>query len=287
MTESPKVWSAAEIGQAWSWHEWRPRWLPGRFAAPFKHRALAAFAEPGVCALDNGRKMLVRLDDYIQCTIAKNGEWEGLIYQAVKDAVRPGDAVLDVGGHVGYSSLLFADWVGPGGRVVVFEPLPGNAAQIERNLALNDFAARAAVLRIAASDRAGEAKFVPYDSLNSGMGALASGNESRAAITVPTVALDDWLDQQKIASVALVKLDIEGAEILALRGMRRGLASGRYRALLVELHSHQLRSFGSSSAEVIELLKNAGYRLASWENDAFVPGASDRSSYILAQKIAS
>src|SRR3954470_14055987 len=127
------------IERAWAWHAWAPKWLPGRALGVVKRLALSRLATPGICTLDTGRKMLVTLDDAVQCTIAHEGEWEGLIHQAVRRFVKPGDVVLDVGGHVGYSTLHFAEWVGETGRVFVFEPLPANVKKIGVNLELNGF----------------------------------------------------------------------------------------------------------------------------------------------------
>jgi FkbM family methyltransferase len=255
--------------------------LPSRAARLVKRLALASYSTPGVCSLDTGRRMIVALTDAIQCTMAHSGEWEGAIHQAVRRFVREGDVVLDVGGHVGYSTLHFADWVGSKGRVFVFEPLEENAARIQENVALNGFGDRVEIVSVAVSDRGGEVEFSASSPLNAGMGAIAP---NRGGFRVPTVGLDDWLDERGLNRIALVKLDIEGAEALAIRGLARSFTAKRIQSLLLEIHPESLPTFGSSAQDVLDRLSAAGFRLAYWDNiGRFVEGkmASD-CLYVLA-----
>jgi FkbM family methyltransferase len=265
---TPPTFDRRTIERAWAWHSWSPGWLTPRMAGRARRLGLFAFTEAGICTLATGRRMLLRLDDLVQCTMAHAGEWEGPIFAAVRDRVKPGDVVLDVGGHVGYSALLFADWVGPSGRVIVFEPLPAHAERIEANAALNAFDGRVEIVRAAVSDRDGVVEFQPSSFLNTGMGAIAPG---KGKLRVPTIALDDWLDERNVDRVGLLKLDIEGAEILALRGLERTLRDKRIETLLMEIHPDQLPSFGSSVPETLSLLSHAGYRTSFWnEQRGFV-----------------
>ena len=258
------------ISRAWAWHSWSPGWLSPRMAGRVRRLGLMAHTATGIATLATGRRMLLRLDDLVQCTMAHAGEWEGPIFAAVRDRVKPGDLVLDVGGHVGYSALLFADWVGPSGKVIVFEPLPAHAERIEANVALNEFNGRVEVVRAAVSDRAGVVEFQPSSFLNTGMGAISPG---KGKLRVPTINLDDWLDERAVDRVGLLKLDIEGAEILALRGLARTLRDKRIETILMEVHPDQLPTFGSSVSETLSILSHAGYRTAFWNDQrGFVEG---------------
>jgi hypothetical protein len=82
-------------------------------------------------------------------------------------------------------------------------------------------------------------------------------------IRVPTVVLDDWLDAQGLAP-DLIKIDVEGAELGVLRGLRRTLARDGVR-LFVEVHPPQLAQAGSSTEEVLRLLADLGYELQAIE----------------------
>ncbi len=254
------------IERAWGWHLWRPRWLPGRLLAPLKRWALRRYATPIECRLDTGQRFMARPDDLVQCEIAITGSWEGLIYRAVRPLVEPGAVVVDVGAHVGYSTLLFADWVGAGGHVYCFEPVIAHAEQLRENVRLNGYEDRVVINRVAVAAREGTADFYHDTTLNSGMGSLAPRPGQRRRLHVPTVGLDRWLDARGIERVGLVKMDIEGAEGLALQGMADGLACHRYDVLLVEVHRGELGRFGYSVTGVLSKLREAGYRLMSWED---------------------
>lgn len=272
------------LERAWAWHLWRPRWLPGRCLGPLKRWALRRYASPIECRLDTGQRFMARPDDLVQCEIAVTGSWEGLIYRAVRPLVEPGAVVVDIGAHVGYSVLRFADWVGPGGRVYCFEPVIAHAEQLEDNVRLNHYEGRVVVSRVAVAAAEGSADFHHDTTLNSGMGSLAPRPGQRRRLRVPTVGLDRWLDARGIDRVGLVKVDIEGAEGLALEGMRAGLTRHRYRVLLVEVHRGELGRFGCSVSGLLSRLREAGYRLMSWEDSGwFASGAiPDSVEYLLA-----
>jgi len=173
------------IERAWGWHLWRPRWLPGRLLGPLKRWALRQYASPIECRLDTGQRFMARPDDLVQCEIAVTGSWEGLIYRAVRPLVEPGAVVVDVGAHVGYSTLLFADWVGPGGHVYCFEPVIAHAEQLGENVRLNGYEGRVVINRVAVAAREGSADFYHDTTLNSGMGSLAPRPGQRRRFHVP------------------------------------------------------------------------------------------------------
>ena len=126
---------------------------------------------------------------------------------ALYGLLSPGDRVLDIGGHIGYTALLAAHHVGPSGRVIVFEPHPANRARIAENLALNpDLAAQITLEPLALSDQVGTARL-------GGQESTASLGDS--GITVSTTTLDAY-ETEHLLQPGLIKMDIEGAEVLAL-----------------------------------------------------------------------
>jgi hypothetical protein len=98
----------------------------------------------------------------------------------------------------------------------------------------------------------------------------------QATFTVTTCSVDDLLDEAGIATVDLLKMDIEGAEELALVGMKAGLARGRYRRILLEVHPGLLHRRGRTASDVFAHLRGAGYR--GWEI-AHGPEVTRRLSY--------
>jgi FkbM family methyltransferase len=182
--------------------------------------------------------------------------------------LRVGDAFLDVGANVGVYSLLASWLVGDAGRVDAFEPTPETLERLRENLVLSG-ARNVHVYALAVSDRAGSVQFVTGgDALNR---LAAAGDDLRdkqscaglQLIEVPCVLLDEHVADHRYA---MGKIDIEGAEPLALRGARRMLAAANPPVWLLEMNG-RLRQFGYTEEEFAAWLRDAGYRLALYDAD--------------------
>lgn len=172
-----------------------------------------------------------------------------------------GGTFVDVGANWGYFTLAAAHAVGPGGRVVALEPDPRMAAELRANVARNGIGI-VTVLETAAWEGAGEAVLSGYAEAdrNRGVSSLVAPPSGAArTFTVRTAALDEVLDARGIASADLVKIDVEGAEEGVLRGMSRGLAAGRYRRVLVELHPTQHPDPERLGTTIYGMMTAAGY----------------------------
>lgn len=157
-----------------------------------------------------------------------------------------GGTVIEVGGHIGYISMYYASLVGPGGRVIVFEPGPNNQRYLQRNIA---GLANVEWVDRAVSDEAGTVTFY-CDNLTGQNNSLVADfkvlehNASRtgialerAEVKVEAVTLDAFCAERGL-SPDFVKIDVEGAELLVVRGMRSVLASARPR-LMVEKNDEE------------------------------------------------
>ena len=148
---------------------------------------------------------------------------------------KPGMQVLDVGAHVGYFTLLFAVLVGPKGRVYAVEPKPENLVKLRAMLAANSVA-NVTVFPVAATDRKGEVEFITERTGQ--MGHISDGrapHEDESVIAVEAVRLDDLTRANDISRIDLIKIDIEGTEPEALRGMADLLLHDRP-AIICEWH---------------------------------------------------
>lgn len=166
------------------------------------------------------------------------GTYEPELQRAVKHLVEPGMVVYDVGANIGYISLLFARTVAEKGRVFAFEALPSNVERLQLNMAANNFQGRVIVVAFAVVDEVGPVNFLIGPS--SGMG-KAEGSAGRTklnysySISVPGISLDEFVYQEGNPVPQVIKIDIEGGEVLALPGMIRLLSEARP-LLLLELH---------------------------------------------------
>ncbi len=166
------------------------------------------------------------------------GTYEPELQIAIQEFVKPGNVVFDVGANIGYITLLLADVVGANGHVFAFEALPNNVKRLKENISINNFDTRVTMISAAVADRSEKMRFLVGPS--GGMGKL-EGSAGRDEvdypefIEVPSVCLDDFVFTEKQSFPDVIKFDIEGGEILALKGMQRILTHAQP-LILMEIH---------------------------------------------------
>jgi FkbM family methyltransferase len=231
--------------------------------------ALARFAGTPFLArlpLDlGGSSFVCDLHDSISREVCFTGRYEPQETQLAVRLLAPGMTVADVGANWGYFTLVCAHRVGAAGRVIALEPHPRLAAMLAENVASNALS-QVEVHRVAAGAASASKGFVAFDEQggNWGVSRAAQGAEV-ADFEAPAVALDTLLDDRRVDRVDLVKIDIEGAEAEAIRGMAAGLERHRYRHVLIECHPVELARLGVSVEQCLEPLRRAGYR--GWHVD--------------------
>jgi len=145
--------------------------------------------------------------------------WHGLEPSLVKVAsqiLRRGDTVADIGANVGFLTRRFASLVGRTGTVLAFEPDPMTFEFLVYN---TRWFPQIATFQMAMSDRIGEMDF--YLHPTSGMSnSLVNAWEHSRTIPVCVCTLDAWATDKEIGPIRLIKIDVEGAELLVLRGMQ-------------------------------------------------------------------
>jgi FkbM family methyltransferase len=186
------------------------------------------------------------------------GIYDQEVLGVLRDQARTGTTVIDAGAHFGYFSLQAARCVGPQGRVLSFEPDPRLAPRLREHIRLNDLAQVSAVEE-AVSESAGEMRLRLPGPLGHSTLRADPLHESGEEATVRTVALDDHLEAAGVApeSVSVIKLDVEGGEASALRGMQRTLERSRA-GVIVEVDPARSKRLGADPAEVFELLARTG-----------------------------
>jgi FkbM family methyltransferase len=231
------------------------RWRVHRRAKLLARRRFLHAPEARVRIRRVGR-MTVRLDEFFGWHAFFAGVFEPATSYTIRKLLTPGDCALDVGANVGYFTMLMARRVGPKGRVIAFEPLPATLQRLRRNLDANRLTG-VEVRAHALSDRPGEAAFFPGPDDHSGVSSLLQHDEADASTTVRCVRLDDELDS--IPTVSLIKVDIEGAELRALRGMR-ALLERDQPDLVVEVTDRWLSHEDGGAQALVASLESLGYR---------------------------
>jgi FkbM family methyltransferase len=211
--------------------------------------------------LDAGVRLVVDLADHAIGLNILRGRFERSELAFVRSILEPGDHVLDCGAHIGLFAIHMAAWLGPSGTVHAFEPFEDNAACLEQSIRENGFERRVVLERAAVGAAAGVSRlaFAPK-ALNTGgafiqssESALPEGHESQP---VNVIALDDLALPRPIR---FIKIDVEGAEPLAMRGAARILREDRP-VLLSEVHPFQLKRVShASAADYLDQMRGLGY----------------------------
>jgi FkbM family methyltransferase len=213
----------------------------------------ALIGERGRAALRERRM----LRDARTCPISSDPEVE----RTIRDWVRPGMVVVDAGAHQGLWTFRLARAVGPSGHVFAFEPSPEYAPALGRVIAATGLA-NVTFLGIALAERKGTVRFCTRDRTGhrlTGESRLANSSES-GDVEVPVETLDALVDRYpRLAEVDLLKVDVEGAELLLFRGAEQLLRRRRPK-IYSEIEDRHCDRFGWSRAVVLAYLADRGYR---------------------------
>lgn len=170
--------------------------------------------------------------------------------------VSEGMTVVDVGANVGVYTSLFAQLVGPSGRVIALEPAPDNWRALDKAFTTNRWN-NVEIHQLAAADRSGLMYF-ERSSYNSGNNALSLQSGREGGESVEVVRLDDLLAGRK---VDFIKIDVQGWEAAVLRGGEQTLVGNRPLRVRTEVWPAGLTRAGSSPEEVVGLLERCGLRI--------------------------
>jgi FkbM family methyltransferase len=232
-------------------HERMSRWAARGLLAP-----LEPLTARGELAILGGLANRLRIDARsfkpwgAQAYAVLTGTHEIQVQQAIVRSAGAGDHVWDVGANIGYLALVAARIVGPTGRVVAIEPDAECAQAIRTNAALNGLDA-IEVVEAAACDTTGTADLVVVrDRLWTRLASVGDHHESEQRVNVKTIALDDIEGPPP----TLIKIDVEGAELDVIAGMRRLLRDARP-LVVCEMHGR--------NAEFCEAMRAAGYTVSN------------------------
>jgi FkbM family methyltransferase len=231
-----------------------------------KHAMLGEFpagTNQRVCAEIRDRlKLWVDLMDAGVSAGAIADNWEPAETHFILSILQSGNALLDIGAHIGWFTVLGAHRVGPQGRVFAFEPRPAIFAYLRASVEANGFAERCVLHCAALSDKRGTTSMAVFTKeFNTGHAFMVAGEvpEGASLVTdIPTMVLDNIPFDRKID---LIKIDVEGAEAMILRGGRELLQRDQP-VIVSELFPCWLRSVsGESPEDFFDFLRTLGYRL--------------------------
>ena len=203
--------------------------------------------------LRDGGNIHCYLGDYIGNSLFYFGDLDAKVSWVVKHSLEPGDTFLDIGANVGILSILGSKCVGKDGRVLSVEPNPEIADMLEESLASNG-CDNVTVGRYALGEEEGELPLtVPARNLG---GARLGSAGDEGGVMVPVRTLRSVLDEEKIGTPRMVKLDVEGFEVPVLKGILERWQESPPDVILFELLGHQ----EVHQSEVGDILAGLGYR---------------------------
>ena len=190
-----------------------------------------------------GGKLMVDTSDVVGRVLTASGVWEPHVTEAFRARFGAADICIDIGAHVGYYTLLASKLVGPRGHVYAFEPSPGVYRALEQNLGRNE-ATNVTALNVAAGADGGPGVLYELEAGSSGNSSLsprlldsphAGTADEYVSVEVDICAVDTRVPDDGFGRVRMIKVDVEGYEVEALRGVERILAVGAPVAVIVEL----------------------------------------------------
>jgi FkbM family methyltransferase len=192
------------------------------------------------------------------------GIHEPTTQEIMRQVLRPGMNCLDVGAHIGLYTLFMARCVGKKGKVYAFEPFPATYALLEKNVEENRCGDSVKLFRLACSDRKAKARiFAPLDDdLGTTYVPIRDDLEVTKGLTgqeIETTLVDNLIPEQD--RIGLIKMDIEGCEPRALRGMHKIVSRDRP-FILTEFNSYCLQHMSEADpADYLRQLRDHGYRI--------------------------
>jgi len=205
------------------------------------------------------RKMWVDPTDLLVAPLLGDAGWEPDVSAAIERILQPGWTVIDIGANVGYFTMLAASRIGSEGRVIAFEPGQANCGLIQLSAITNEFD-NVRVHAIALSDTPGAVIYESFVGTNARVHPIEKGQIPSVGgprQLVPAMRLDDIPLE---ARVDLIKIDIEGGELRALKGASRLLSESRP-LIITEFSPPGLHAVSDvSGEEYLRFLAGLGYR---------------------------
>ena len=167
------------------------------------------------------------------------GKYERMSTKLVREIIKPGWNVLDVGGYIGYYTIIFSKLVRQSGKVYVIEPDPVRMGILKRNLRLNKLT-----------------NVTPYQ--------LAAGNKKGgASLYVPEINTSDarLICPKDEKRIDFIKMDIQGFEGKALKGAKKLLSLNKSIYLHVEFWSKGLKESGTNPKTLLRMLERLDFKI--------------------------
>ena len=214
-------------------------------------------------AVVDGHRLHLDPGDSLDLSI--NPFYEAFERRITAEEITRGDVVVDIGANIGFFTLHFARLVGPEGHVFAFEPDPGNFRLLQQNVQENGYE-NVTLIPKAVSNSSGKTRLFLCDSNVGDHRIYDSPGEERTSVEIETIRLDDFLAGSE-RPVDFIKMDIQGAEMLALEGMESTLRDNPTLKMLFEFWPSGLVKCGTDPEDLLAFIRRCGFRILELDDD--------------------
>lgn len=205
---------------------------------------------------------------YVGATIYWRGNHSTHIAEFMKRYLRPEMTFVDIGANQGELTLIAAKRLSKG-QVLAFEPMPNIFAQLAHNVNLNGFS-NVRLFPMGLFDRDGSLPMyvkndIAFGRVNEGVPSLFSTGSDRRELSVPLRRFDDVARECGLARLDVMKIDVEGAEMMALRGAERSIREFRP-VIIAEISEPNFRRAGYTTQDLTTYLGSLGYDIRSLDD---------------------
>ncbi len=203
-----------------------------------------------------GHKMFLGKNDSLNLSIKRI--YEPNVTQFFQREVKKGDVVLDIGANIGYYTLIFAKGVGINGHVYAFEPEPQNFALLSKNASINSYKNVTLIQKAVYSVSKKIELFISKE--NEGDHRTFNSHDARESLKVDALKLDEYFKGFNRA-LNFIKMDIQGSEYYALKGMVGLLKTNPKLVLVSEFWPYGMALSGIEPRAYIELILEMGFTI--------------------------
>lgn len=175
-----------------------------------------------------------------------------------RSKIKPNMTIVDIGANLGYYTAIASGRAGEQGKVIAFEPEPNFFKLLSRNISRNNMK-NVKLFEMAIADKNGEAELF-LSKENKGHNSLIHSDELKTSTRIKMTTLDEFLSSQKITKADIIKMDIEGAEILAIEGMENTLIK-HTPLLFLEFSPHSIIKLNRNPIDFLSILHKIGYSI--------------------------
>jgi FkbM family methyltransferase len=203
----------------------------------------------------DGRHFETSLRSRMNDTLFFLGEYERAVTHVINNIVKNNDVCLDIGANFGWYTTLLHNLCGKSGEVHAFEPVPSIFSELEQNYKLKNSPKNLKLVNCALGDFIGETELFVFPKLSYGYSSMSKqGNDEFVSHKSKIVTIDSYLEENKIADVNFIKVDVEGAEMLFLLGAKTLFKQKVPPIFVIEMALSTLKSFDVKPSDLVTFI---------------------------------